>query len=460
VKKREIIAGSIIVVFDFASVFIAWYLAYLIRPITDLIPYVHSFFPSTSLPPLDFFFIFTFFSAVGLAGLFAFLGLYKIDEDFKPFRNILQIIFGVFLWGMMIVSYFSLVRHEPFFSRVMLAQSMIFCITFFVVFRLLIYVYLLFAFKKGVYARNIFVFGQGDAFESICKSLENHPPYKIIKKLQDDKDLEKDLQKSIPDELWYVSNSFTIKNLNYIKQIAEKYHLCFRFVPSELSLQFSKLDLEIINSVPVLHPILSSLDGWGRIVKRVMDIVIASITFIILLPFFIFIGILIKIDSRGPIFFVSTRIGKHNQPFYMYKFRSMCQDAEQKKAFLMKLSHRDGPLFKVKNDPRITKFGRFMRRFSIDELPQLLNVIKGDMSITGPRPHLPDEVAKFTIDQKRVLNIRPGITGLAQVSGRSDLGFEKEVEFDLYFIQNWSVLLDIKVMLKTVLVVIRGNGAD
>jgi len=178
-------------------------------------------------------------------------------------------------------------------------------------------------------------------------------------------------------------------------------------------------------------------------------------------PIFLTIAILIKIDSAGPIFVKLERIGEKGKKFTLYKFRSMVKNAHSLKKDLVEFNERaDGPLFKIKNDPRITRIGRFLRRMSLDELPQFFNVLKGHMSLVGPRPHEPEEVSKYERWQKKLLAIKPGITGLAQISGRSDLKFEEEAKLDIYYIENWSLKLDWQIVFKTPWVVLTGRSAS
>ena len=206
---------------------------------------------------------------------------------------------------------------------------------------------------------------------------------------------------------------------------------------------------------PYIEVKRAALDGWGRVAKRILDIIFSFLSLIILSPFFVLLGVIIKLDSSGPIFIALTRVGQRGKLFKLYKFRSMVKNAEQlKKDLIAQNERKDGPLFKMKNDPRVTRLGRFIRRYSIDELPQLLNVFKGQMSLVGPRPHQPDEVSQYDYNQKELLFIKPGMTGLAQVSGRSGLSFGEEVRLDLFYVHQWSIWLDLKILLKTIVVVL------
>ncbi|WP_308638432.1 sugar transferase [Paenibacillus silvisoli] len=196
------------------------------------------------------------------------------------------------------------------------------------------------------------------------------------------------------------------------------------------------------------------------IVKRAIDIVCAAVGLICLTPLFIIVAILIKIeDPRGPVFFHQIRIGKNEKPFRMYKFRSMVSNAEELLEELLMQNEIQGAMFKMKKDPRITRIGKFIRKTSIDELPQLWNVIKGDMSIVGPRPPLPREVAEYTSHDKLRLKVMPGCTGLWQISGRNGLSFGEMVELDLIYIEQRCMAVDFKIMLKTVKVLLGTKDA-
>lgn len=194
--------------------------------------------------------------------------------------------------------------------------------------------------------------------------------------------------------------------------------------------------------------------------KRLMDIILSSLGLILCSIFFVIIAVIIKLDDfNGPVFFQQKRVGEQGKVFRMYKFRSMHSDAEQRLQEILKYNEIEGPMFKMKDDPRITKVGKFIRQYSIDELPQLYNVLKGDMSLIGPRPALINEVEQYTDHDKKRLTIKPGITGLWQVSGRSLLSFDQMIELDLQYINNVSLNTDVYILLKTIKVVFKPIGA-
>ncbi len=195
------------------------------------------------------------------------------------------------------------------------------------------------------------------------------------------------------------------------------------------------------------------------LVKRILDIVVSSILLAILSPLFLLTALIIKLDSPGPVMYNQVRVGKWGRLFRMYKFRSMVADADQQKEDLLDRDESGGVIFKIKHDPRITRFGGIIRRFSIDELPQLYNVFKGDMSLVGPRPPVPKEVDQYGYWDRRRLEVFPGITCIWQVSGRSEIGFKKQVELDVQYIESQSLWTDVKILFKTIPAVLLGRGA-
>jgi len=194
--------------------------------------------------------------------------------------------------------------------------------------------------------------------------------------------------------------------------------------------------------------------------KRSLDILVSSVALLLLSPVFVLIAVLVWLEDGGPIFFAQTRVGQFGREFKMYKIRSMCLDAEQKlKELLEKNQHKEGVTFKLKEDPRITKIGKWLRKFSFDELPQLYNVLIGDMSLVGPRPPVPREVAKYSLEDRRRLAIKPGITCIWQISGRSEIDFSGQVQLDVNYIESQSFLNDVAILARTIPAVLSGKGA-
>ena len=224
--------------------------------------------------------------------------------------------------------------------------------------------------------------------------------------------------------------------------------------------QFSNFSKSVnqLGSIPVITFANNVYDYRQLFIKRLMDIVGSIVGLAITGVIMIFLAPILKLESPGPLFFKQKRVGKNGRYFYIYKFRSMYVDAEERKKELMDKNKMDGLMFKMDNDPRITKVGRFIRKTSIDELPQFFNVLKGDMSLVGTRPPTVDEFKQYETYHKRRLSVKPGITGLWQVSGRNRItNFEDVVKLDLKYIDNWSIALDIKILFKTVAVVFKGE---
>ena len=194
--------------------------------------------------------------------------------------------------------------------------------------------------------------------------------------------------------------------------------------------------------------------------KTLIDYSLTGLLLLTALPVMIGLALAVKFTSPGPIFFRQERVGKHGQLFNMHKFRSMYTDAESRLEALMHLNeHADNPMFKIKNDPRVTRVGRFIRRYSLDELPQLFDVVLGRMSLIGPRPPLPREVAMYGLEVRRRLRVKPGLTGLWQVSGRSDLSWDEAVRLDIHYVENWSLALDLSILFRTARAVLGKDGA-
>ncbi|HEX8004623.1 MAG TPA: sugar transferase [Mycobacteriales bacterium] len=229
--------------------------------------------------------------------------------------------------------------------------------------------------------------------------------------------------------------------------------------PAITNIAGPRISIRPVAGLPLLHVEEPEFTGARRVFKGVFDRTVASLVLLAALPFLAVIAVAIKTTSPGPVFFRQKRVGKDGREFTLWKFRSMRPDAEAVREELADLNEHDGLLFKIRRDPRVTPVGRVLRRLSLDELPQILNVVAGDMSLVGPRPPLPSEVAAYRSDVRRRLLVKPGLTGLWQVSGRSDLTWEESVRLDLHYVENWSVALDFMILWKTVGAVLRGRGA-
>jgi exopolysaccharide biosynthesis polyprenyl glycosylphosphotransferase len=217
--------------------------------------------------------------------------------------------------------------------------------------------------------------------------------------------------------------------------------------------------VEYVGQFPTIPLHCGHVPEMALQLKRVLDIAISGATLLLLSPLLLCIAIAVRLDSPGPVFYASERIGKKGQVFRCLKFRTMVRDAEKRRAEVMHMNERDGVLFKIANDPRITRLGRFLRRYSLDELPQLFNVFAGQMSIVGPRPPLASEVREYELSHLRRLDVTPGITGLWQVQARQDPSFDQYISLDVTYVNNWSIWMDVQIMARTIVVVFAGTGS-
>lgn len=229
--------------------------------------------------------------------------------------------------------------------------------------------------------------------------------------------------------------------------------------PGLTDIDLHRLRMHWAGGMPVLQIAQPRLYGGSRWAKTTFDRVAAFLLLLMLVPLLVGVALAVRINSSGPALFRQVRVGQSGREFTLYKFRTMAVDAEERREDLLELNEAEGPLFKLRADPRITSIGRVLRRYSLDELPQLYNVLRGDMSLVGPRPPLPSEVAGYSEDVRRRLLVKPGLTGLWQVSGRSDLSWEESVRLDLRYVDNWSLGHDVHILRRTAKAVVRGTGA-
>jgi exopolysaccharide biosynthesis polyprenyl glycosylphosphotransferase len=242
-------------------------------------------------------------------------------------------------------------------------------------------------------------------------------------------------------------------------QACRNLRIDFRIAPDLYALSFDRVDVLQFSGVPLLGLKEVSIKGWNLALKRALDVALIVLSAPVSVPFSLLVALLIRLDSPGPALFRQQRIGKGGKQFTCYKFRTMVADAEARRAALEALNEADGPIFKMRRDPRVTRMGRFLRRSSLDELPQLWNVLRGEMSLVGPRPALPSEVELYEPWHRRRLEVTPGMTGLWQVLGRSNTTFDEMVQLDIYYAENWSVSVDMRILLKTIPAVLSSHGA-
>ena len=242
--------------------------------------------------------------------------------------------------------------------------------------------------------------------------------------------------------------------------ICEEQGITVRFLSDLFNLKLAKTVVEVFEDEPVVTMVTGTRDEWGIVGKRVLDVVLSALALVVLSPLLLLTALAIRLTSPGPVLFVQQRVGLNKRKFHLHKFRTMVVDAELRQAEIEHLNEVSGPVFKIKNDPRMTPIGRILRKTSIDELPQLIDVLRGEMSLVGPRPLPVRDYEGFDKDwHRRRFSVRPGITCLWQVNGRSSLAFDRWMELDMQYIDQWSLLLDLKILLRTIPAVFRGSGA-
>jgi len=268
------------------------------------------------------------------------------------------------------------------------------------------------------------------------------------------------LESHVVDEIFFVGSAHKdLDCLEEILPICRELGVRTRVAASFFPAKVSKVSMEFVENVPLITFSTTPDRTWALLVKRIMDVVISAILLVLLAPFMALVGLAVKLTSSGSIVYRQVHCGLYGRRFVLYKFRSMIDGAEDVLWEIRHLNEMDGPVFKMRNDPRVTPLGRFLRKTSIDEWPQFWNVLKGDMSLVGPRAPLPEEVKEYTRWQRRRLSVKPGITCLWQVSGRNEIDFHEWMRMDLSYIDNWSLLLDFKILLRTFPVVLLGKGA-
>jgi exopolysaccharide biosynthesis polyprenyl glycosylphosphotransferase len=332
--------------------------------------------------------------------------------------------------------------------------------------------------KKGIGIKQVLIVGGGEVGRTVMRTIVARPElgYRVAGFVDDDPVKgQTDLgrikalgsidnlptlirQKGIGMVIITLPWMYQRKILRIVRQ-CERHQVQVYIVPDMLQITINQVNIEKLGEVPMIGMREEAISHGWRVVKRIVDVLIASIILVLGAPFALLVALAIKLDSPGPVIFCQTRLGEREHPFTCFKFRTMRQGADQEKRDLIEQTNSDKRLFKMKDDPRITTVGRFLRKYRIDEFPQFFNVLRGDMSIVGPRPPVPSEVEHYLEWHRHKLDVPAGITGLSQVSGGSDLSFDEWALLDIWYAENWTFLLDLKIMFRTVSVILMGRGA-
>jgi exopolysaccharide biosynthesis polyprenyl glycosylphosphotransferase len=413
---------------------------------------------------------------IGLILIFALRGLYSIRLTGSWFRQIWTIVSSTTLGMAFLITYYFIFQ-PPSNSRLLVPFVWATAILVLCTARLIVSLIMGMLYRLGLGESRLLVVGSGRLGKMIMQHMVANPNlgYNIVGFLHDMNEPPSDFGRfkmlGTLEDLGMVIRSMQIDEViialpSHLHQqsirsvrLCERLGTSFKLVPDLYELSLSRIDMEAIEGIPLIGIKQVSINSVQRLVTRVVDVIVAALILIIGFPLWLCIALAIGLSSPGEILYKQIRIGLNGRPFKVYKFRSMYKNAEARLADLVAHNEVQGPLFKIKDDPRITPVGRFLRHTSFDEIPQLINVIKGEMSLVGPRPQLPHEVAQYEEWQKGRLAIKPGMTGLWQVRGRSNISFDEGMLMDLYYIENWSLRLYFQVLLRTIPAVLFRRGA-
>ncbi|HEX8908546.1 MAG TPA: sugar transferase [Anaeromyxobacteraceae bacterium] len=329
--------------------------------------------------------------------------------------------------------------------------------------------------RRGFNTRTLAVVGTSDMAKGVIEALAAHPEWGYVfagyvlengdgappgaRVLGHLDDLGQILEREVLDEVVIGARNARLERIEEALRLCEEQGVGVKLLLDFFPNSTSRIAVEELEGMPVLSFATAPNEVAPLAAKRVFDLVVSAVALVFLLPLFLGIALAVKLDSPGPVFFRQRRMGLNGREFWMWKFRSMCDGAEAMQPALAQLNEVSGPAFKSSQDPRVTRVGRWLRRTSLDEFPQFWNVVKGDMSVVGPRPPIPSEVSKYARWQRRRLSVKPGLTCTWQVSGRSEVDFDRWMELDLHYIDHWSLWHDLSIVLRTIPAVLLGRGA-
>ncbi len=470
-KKSELIFTAALVPMDYLMLVLAGLVAYWLRT-SALVANWRPVLFGVNLPLERYLELVVLIGFLMLV-IFALSGLYEIRRANGILEDLSRIIISVSA-GLAGVIIYIFARREWFDSRFLIFAAGVLAVFFVIVGRIIVRAVQKFLVKRYKFGtHNVLVIGGDKISQELIDEMKHNLSlgYNLVDYFSD-LDLAA-IQATVPkeaiDDIILANPDFSREQVLGLIDWCEEERLNFKFVPNLFQTLTINVEFDSLAGIPLVELKRTALDGWGKIIKRVMDFFGAIGGIIFFSPFMAVVAVLVKLDSPGPVIYKNERVGPDGV-FNTYKFRSMkieyCTGSQYDKDGLAssledelaaKQSGRRGPVFKILNDPRRTKLGLFLEKSSLDELPQFFNVLFGNMSLVGPRPHMPKEVAKYERWHKKVFNVKPGITGLAQISGRAEIDFDEEAKLDAYYIENWSLGMDFKIMLKTPLVVLLGR---
>lgn len=477
-SNSSLLYNVFLIVGDFFSVLLAFIVAYILRVSLDHHRVAHS------LSAYTYFQAFLILVPIWIL-IFGLIGLYRSDIIEKRFAEVGKLFFGSFMGILLIIGYSYGFNKVIFPAHLVAFYGFIFSFAILVTFRTIARNLKYYLYKVGYGVTNVLIVGDTELTHYLVESLFNSTisGYKVVGIVGPKQHLDSKY-KSIPvfetfeiacetlgtDKIRSIIQtelySGPMRN-NIILSYAQTNHAAYRFIPGNTELFVGNIQVELFrSSIPVISVHQTPLIGWGRIAKRLFDIFLSLLTLIILSPFLLILIILMLILDPGPVIFRQERITRFNTTFNAYKFRTMKKELsgrdpvevfrEMNRNDLVKAFQNSE---KLTEDPRLSKFGAFIRKYSLDEIPQLVNVIMGEISLVGPRAVVPQELKYYKDKDSLLLSVKTGITGLAQVSGRSDIDYYERAKIDLYYVQNWSFWLDLTILFKTIRVVLNRSGA-
>lgn len=461
-KKADLFFNVLRLPVDFLMLLAAGTTTYIFR--TEILRTFRPVLFEFNLPLVTYLYLVIFVSVLFVIS-YIISGLYSMRERMGIVEEFFKVLVSSSAAIMVIIVYIFL-RQELFNSRFLVLGGWFFAVLFVFLGRILVrWLQVFFVSKYDFGIHKIMIVGNDNIATNIISEITKTPSsgYRIVKHLLNPEieEIRSSVGNPGVDEVILANHDYPADKIVELIDFCNENHLGFKFVPNLNQTMTANYDVDVINGMPLIELKRTALDGWGKVIKRVLDVFAGSLGLIVLSPLISIIAFAIKWETEGPVFVRLKRMSK-NKEFDILKFRSMINNAHSLNPYLriMQNDRPDaGPLWKMKNDPRVTAVGHFIRRHRLDEIPQFWNILKGDISLVGPRPHQPDEISAYQKHHKRVLAIKSGATGLAQVSGSSDLSFDQEVAVDTFYIENWSLFLDLKIVLRTMLKVFTDHSA-
>lgn len=467
-KERAELLRKIYLILDIGITAFSFFLAYILRRDADLF--------LRRVSPISEYLFLLYIILPLWAILLYYYRAYQSVRSMKLLQIIGTVLRSVLTGGLILMTILFVFKLQAI-SRALILLFLLINAVILIAWRYSIYTFLHYIRRKGYNYRNILIVGTGKRAMAFAKTIHDHKGWglKIVGFVDDDpKLLGKEIKEGkviglldeLPemltrlqiDEVVFVVPRKWLDRIEKAALICEEIGVKARIAVDLYPHTIARTSLEELHGIPLLTFDPIPYPEGALVLKRAIDVLLSLLFLILSAPLFLIIPLAIKLTSPGPVFFKQERCGLNGRRFNVLKFRTMVSDAEVLKSQLEKLNEVSGPVFKIKKDPRMTPLGKFLRKFSLDEIPQCINVLRGDMSIVGPRPPIPSEVEKYDLWQRRRLSMRPGITCLWQVNGRNKIPFEKWMRLDLEYIDRWSLELDMKIILKTIPAVLRGTG--